>query len=172
MLILSLIIILVLVLSDQLIKIWVIENLTLNQTVDFITLAGKKILNLTYLQNDGAAFGSFSNMRYLLIIITTLLIIGCIYLMIRSVKDKDNFSIITLSVIIGGGIGNLIDRIFRGGKVIDYIEVGFMDFAIFNLADCFVVVGAILFGVYIVFFEEKKKTLKSLNAHNSGEKSE
>ena len=66
-------------------------------------------------------------------------------------------------MILGGAIGNMIDRIFRGGAVIDYLDVQLFNFAIFNFADCFITVGTALLAVYILFFMEKddKRLAKS-----------
>ena len=60
-------------------------------------------------------------------------------------------------MIIGGGVGNMIDRIFHGGAVVDYLDVQLFNFAVFNFADCFVTVGTALLFVYILFFMDKKK---------------
>ncbi|MBQ9695009.1 MAG: signal peptidase II, partial [Oscillospiraceae bacterium] len=73
-----------------------------------------------------------------------------------------------LTAIIGGGIGNMIDRIFRGGLVVDYLDVQLFEFAVFNFADCFVTVGTIVLMIYILFFMDKhEKRLKAQeNAHD------
>lgn len=60
-------------------------------------------------------------------------------------------------MILGGALGNMLDRIFRGGRVVDYLDLQLFDFAIFNLADCFVSVGTVLLMVYIAFFMEKEE---------------
>ena len=60
-----------------------------------------------------------------------------------------------LFIIVGGGIGNMIDRVFRGGRVVDYLDVQLFDFAIFNFADCFVTVGTLVLVVYVLFFMER-----------------
>ena len=144
--------------ADQLIKIWAIESLKGQPSKEFIAFGDVKILNLTYLENDGAVFGSFSGMRWILIAVTTALMIFCVYYMIKN--KKDILVMISMTLIISGGIGNIIDRLFRGGKVVDYLDVQFMNFAIFNFADCCVVVGAILLLIQ-TFFVEFRKDKKS-----------
>ncbi len=147
---------------DQVIKFWVIDNLELGQTRDFIVIGGEKVLGLTLHFNDGAVFGSFSGMRILLIILPIVMIAICLYIMFKR-KITNPFPIMLFGAIIGGGLGNLIDRIFRGGEVIDYFDVQIFDFAIFNFADCFITVGCILMAVYLIFFD------KELFAEENGE---
>lgn len=122
--------------------------------MDFIRLGDIKILNLTYLENDGAVFGSFGGMRWVLLGVTSALMIFCIYYMIRHRNEK--FILISMTLIISGGFGNIIDRLFRKGLVVDYFDVQLFDFAVFNFADCCVVIGVILLLIYIVFFDGKK----------------
>ena len=65
-------------------------------------------------------------------------------------------------MILGGAVGNLIDRVFRGGAVVDYLDVQLFQFAIFNFADCFITVGTVLLAVYILFFMDRDdKRLKA-----------
>lgn len=111
------------------------------------------VLHLTYVENRGAAFGIMQNMRVLMIVMTLVVIVGFLVYIIMS-KRKSPFLYATMSLIIAGGIGNLIDRIFRG-FVVDYIDFRLINFAVFNLADCCVVIGAILFAVYIIFIDGK-----------------
>lgn len=141
--------------ADQIIKIWAIDNLKNQPSKEFISFGNTKILDLTYLENDGAAFGSFAGMRWILICVIALLMVFCAYYMIKHKKEK--LTLISMTLIISGGLGNIIDRLFRDGKVVDYFEVKFMDFAIFNFADCCVVVGVILFLIQMIFFDFRKK---------------
>ncbi len=145
----------VLTLADQLIKIWVVDNLKGQPSMEFISFGDTKILDLTYLENDGAVFGSFSGMRWLLIVVTSLLMAFCVYYMIKHKSEK--LTLVSMALILSGGIGNIIDRIFRDGKVVDYFDVQFMDFAVFNFADCCVVAGVILLIIQIIFFDIMKK---------------
>lgn len=141
---------------DQIIKIWAVENLAGQSSRQFIKIGGKEIINLTYLGNDGALFGSFSGMRWLLIISVVILVSACIIFIIKNYKKSSKLLMVSLTLVISGGIGNLIDRIFRGGVVVDYIEVRLFNFAIFNFADCCVTIGAIILAVYVIFIDGKK----------------
>lgn len=145
-----------LVFADQIIKVWAIENLQGQGSVPFIGIGDTEILNLCYLENKGAVFGSFSGMRFMLIGVTAVMIVGCIVYLIRNYRNS-KFLSWSLMLVISGGIGNLIDRIFRDGKVVDYFEVRLFDFAIFNFADCCVVVGVFLLFIYILFIDSRKQ---------------
>lgn len=150
----SLIFAVLIAVADQIIKVWVLDNLTLGQTKDFIIIEGEKVLGLTLHFNDGAVFGSLSGMRILLIIMPIVIIAICLWAMFKK-KITKTFPLMLMGGIIGGGIGNLIDRVFRDGKVVDYLDVQLFDFAIFNFADCFITVGCILFAVYLLFFDDE-----------------
>ncbi len=141
---------------DQIIKVWAVENLARQSSRQFIKIGGKEIINLTYLENDGALFGSFSGLRWLLIISVVILVSACIIFIIKNYKKSSKLLIFCLTLVVSGGIGNLIDRIFRGGVVVDYIEVRLFNFAIFNFADCCVTIGAIILAVYVIFIDGKK----------------
>lgn len=151
-----------LVSADQLIKIWAIENLRGSEPVQFIKIGSTEILNLNYLENNGAVFGSFSGMRYMLIVVTAVMIVACTYVMIKNYK-KSKFLSVSLALVISGGIGNIIDRIFRNGKVVDYFEIRLFNFAIFNFADCCVVIGVVLLMIYVLFIDGRNKKVTAEN---------
>lgn len=146
---------------DQIIKVWAVENLVGQGSKQFIKIGNKEIINLRYLENDGALFGSFSGMRWLLIISVIILISACIFFLIMNYKKMPKALILSLTLVISGGMGNLIDRVFRDGIVVDYIEIRLFNFAIFNFADCCVTIGAIMLAVYIIFFDKGKAKEKS-----------
>lgn len=154
MLIFSLIAAVVLVIIDQLIKLWAVGSLQEMGSIPFIQIGDFEILDLTYLENSGAVFGSFAGMRWLLVGVTSVMLVACLWGLIRYHK-RSRLMDVSLTLILAGGIGNLIDRLFRGGLVIDYLEVKFFDFAIFNFADCCVVIGIALFIFYILFIDPK-----------------
>lgn len=83
-------------------------------------------------------------------------------ILLKNIKNSKLF-LISLSFIIGGGIGNLIDR-FSKGYVVDYLEVKLFKFAVFNLADSFVVVGSILLFIFMIFFDKKNDETKKSSA--------
>jgi signal peptidase II len=154
--------IIVLVITDQMIKLWAMSWLSRYDTVPII--AG--VIHLTYVENRGAAFGIFQNQRWIFISISIIVcIIGLYYLFQK--KTKMNLESWAIILIIAGGIGNLIDRIFRG-YVVDYIHFKLIDFAVFNLADSCVCVGATLFCIYFLFLTPKKINETSKDVSEDG----
>ena len=140
---------------DQLIKWIIVKNFEFKGSVPFIHIGDFEIINLSYHKNTGAAFSIFSGMQIFLIIVTSIFILAGIYAIVSG-KVKRPGLVASFSLIIGGGIGNLIDRIFRG-FVVDYIEVRLFDFAVFNFADCCVIIGAVIFLLVYIFFDKSKK---------------
>ena len=122
----------VLVAADQLIKMVVEDRLMPVGSADFIP----GIIEWNYTQNTGAAFSIMENHTEILSVFTFLIIIaGLVYLLSGKIKDK--LLVVAAVLVLSGGIGNLIDRIFRGselfhGYVVDYIKLLFVDFAIFS----------------------------------------
>lgn len=152
--VISMVTIAVLTAADQIIKIFVENNLKPIGSSSFID----GFVDWHYVRNTGAAFGSFGDRTLLLSIFTGIALAIGIYLII-SKRIKSKFCLTCAVMIIAGGLGNLIDRIFRG-FVIDYIEVQFMNFAIFNFADILVTVGAMLLIVYLIIDMFKGKDKK------------
>ena len=157
--ILSCALIVLLVGIDQLIKYWAVHTLQPLGSIPFLRIGDTEIMNLTYLENNGAAFSSFSGMRWFLIGVTVLMMVVCGVAMVKY-RNRSKMIPICAALILAGGIGNLIDRLFRGGSVVDYLDVRLFSFAVFNFADCCVVVGVILFAIYLFFFDGKKKSAK------------
>ena len=129
------------IIIDQLIKCAVIGNMNLYDTIPIIENA----LHITYVLNDGAAFSMLSGQAWILCGVTTALVIAIIVYFLKKTTTHIP-TLWMLGLIIGGGIGNLIDRFFRGdtifyGKVVDYIDFRLINFAVFNFADCCVVIG-------------------------------
>lgn len=153
--------------TDQLIKYWAVENLKGQPSKEFIKIGKTKILDLTYLENDGAVFGSFGGMRWVLLGITSALMIFCVYYLIK--HKKEILTVISTTLIISGGLGNIIDRLFRGGLVVDYLDVQLFDFAIFNFADCCVVVGVVLLLIQILFFDKSESKKNKIEAVQTDE---
>ncbi len=147
----------VLIFLDQLFKNLIVHNLPKTESIPII----EGVINFTYVENTGAAFGIFQNQRWILVGITSIALISCIMLILTK-RIKNNFLIVSLSLVIAGGIGNLIDRV-NLKYVIDYIELKFFPgFAVFNFADCLVVIGAIMLAVYMFFFDGKSKKTEEL----------
>lgn len=144
----------VLTAADQLIKFFVERFLQPVGTAEFIN----GFIGWSYVRNTGAAFGSFSQSTTLLSVVTGVVILaGMILIATKEIKSK--FYLTCTVMIVSGGLGNLIDRIVKG-YVVDFIEVQFMDFAVFNFADILVTVGAIALMIYVIvdMFRDRKKT--------------
>ena len=134
----------ILVIIDQVVKIIIDKSLPLNKSVEIIN----HFFSLTYVRNDGAAFSILSGNIFFLIIIA-LFALYIIYKYFIKGKELTNINIIIYTLIISGIIGNLIDRIIRG-YVIDYFDFTIFKyhFAIFNIADIYIVIGCILLILY------------------------
>ena len=139
------------VVLDQISKLIVVGNMALGESVTLID----GIFGLRYVHNTGAAFSIFSGHTEILSIFTIILIAAVsVYLFTRKNLKLDLFTV-ALAFIIGGGIGNIIDRMFRSGiflkgYVVDMFEFLFVDFAVFNVADSFITVGAILVAIAVL----------------------
>ncbi len=158
MIIIMLILEAVLIGADQLIKILAVNELASSGiSKEFIKFGDKEIINLTYTENTGAAFSLMSGKSWFTIGFTSVALILFTIYMIKTYKNS-KFIMTVMTVIIAGGIGNLIDRI-RLGYVVDYIEVRLFRFAIFNFADICVTVGMVILLIYIIFIEGRKERL-------------
>lgn len=143
--IISLVSIAVLTAVDQIIKYFVERDLQPVGNKDFI----EGFIGWRYIRNTGAAFGSFSNSTNLLSIFTAVVIlVGIVVILTGKLRDKVHQ--VCAVMIVSGGLGNLIDRVLRG-YVTDYIEVQFVDFAVFNFADILVTCGAFILMGYTVY---------------------
>ncbi len=152
---------------DRLTKWLVTSNMQLNDTIHLIKIGDTEVLNLYYCLNSGAAFSRLSGQTILLIVLTSIVIVGLLFLMITK-RVKRPVYMAAISLIIGGGIGNLIDRIFNNGLVVDFIDVRIINFAIFNFADICAVCGAGLLMIVVIVDEiREKKRKKSASAQNN-----
>lgn len=124
-------------LIDQISKGLVNLYMNVNESIKLFNL-----LSITYVHNTGAAFSMLEGARWLFIILG-IVTMNVIFIFFIKDKELNNFEIITYSLLLSGIMGNLIDR-FLYGYVIDFIDVNIFNFAIFNLADSFMVVGVIL----------------------------
>lgn len=136
------------VILDQITKLLVTGNMALYESVPVIP----HVFSFTYIHNYGAAWGIFSEHRWIFIVITGIAIIVLPIFLYRYRKLHFLFGL-SLSLIIGGAIGNMIDRVFRG-FVIDFLEFTFIDFPVFNIADICVTVGTVLMFIYIAFIDK------------------
>ncbi len=131
--------------ADQYTKTLVATTLELGKTTDFIN----GLLDFTYIHNTGGAWGMLSGYTWLLISVTIIIMLVCIALLMKyGFKNKLMFWAIVL--VLSGGLGNMIDRIFKGGEVTDFLHFSFWpSFPVFNVADIAIVVGA---GLLILYF--------------------
>ena len=144
--------------ADQAVKFLVVGTMQLGDTAAFLP----PLLRLARVHNYGAAWSSFSGARWLLIILTAAGMCALAWLLAKIVRHP--LGQWSLAIIIGGGIGNLIDRV-RLGYVVDMLETMFMDFPVFNVADVFVVCGTVCALIYYLAFYGKSDA-KNWEKHN------
>ncbi len=136
---------LVCVLSDQTVKFLVVNAMTPGETQPLLP----PLLQLAHVHNYGAAWSSFSGARWLLVALTAAGMAALVWLLVKIVRHP--LGQWSLACVLGGGIGNLIDRV-RLGYVVDMFETMFMDFPVFNVADIFVVCGTVGALIYYLAF--------------------
>ncbi|MBR2895102.1 MAG: signal peptidase II [Oscillospiraceae bacterium] len=137
------------VVLDQGVKLWTVGNLALHESAPLLP----GIVELYYIQNTGGGFSILTGHTWLLTVVTAVLLTGFAVLLIKKVFTHP-LAVWTLVLVIGGGIGNLIDRV-RLGYVVDMFNFQFMSYPVFNVADIFVVCGAIGFSVYYLLLHDK-----------------
>lgn len=164
------VIIAVLVAADQLVKHWAVTSLEPVGSMEFIRIGDTKLVDLTYLENRGAIFGSMAGQRWFLVGFTTLVIILASVGMIMTLK-RSKFLSFSIMLFVAGGIGNIIDRI-RYGYVVDMFEFKFVHFAIFNVADICVTFAFIFIIIYMLFIDPKKEKAKKISAAEESPKDE
>lgn len=152
------------------------DQFTKHLTVRYISFGAdvpviEKILHLTYVQNEGAAFSMLSGMRWVFVLLVAVYAV-VVFICIRKGVLGKPFELWCLAAISGGAVGNMIDRMITG-KVTDMIVLKFLyipmisfkdgirftmtPFAVFNVADIFITCGAVALAVYILFFNKEKK---------------
>ncbi len=137
--------ILLIIAFDQITKYFASLNLKNADAVGFIP----GLVQFRYAENTGMAFSMLSGARWVFILVT---VIACVLVLYYLFSDrcKSLWLYWSLGVIVSGGIGNLIDRI-KFGYVVDFIEPTFVDFAVFNIADCAVTCGAVSLIAYLIY---------------------
>lgn len=135
--------------ADQLSKLWVVGNIPLHTQLDAIP----GLFSLTYVQNTGAAFSSFQGMRWLFALIFVLFTAAVIWEFSKKRMPFTMFDRWCIAAIFGGGLGNMIDRV-RLGFVVDMIELDFMTFPVFNVADCFICCGCFALMISLIFINK------------------
>ena len=136
--------------ADQLTKLWVLGNIPLHTQIEAIP----GVFHLTYVQNTGAAFSSFQGMMWLFAVIFVLFTAGILWEFSKKRMPFSTFERWCIAAVYAGGLGNMIDRV-RMGFVVDMIEVEFMRFPVFNVADCFITCGCTALLVSLVLFNKE-----------------
>lgn len=157
--VISLLIIAALVAIDRVSKIIIVNTIKVDGPKEFLF----GTFQLRYTENTGAAFSAFSENTLVLTVFTLLVIFLCLFVLLTR-KTGSKFISACLILIIAGGIGNVIDRIIDG-FVVDFFEPLFMNFAVFNVADIFITVGAFMLIGYEVYelIREKKENKADKN---------
>lgn len=135
--------------ADQLVKYLIVAHIAPGATVE--VLPG--LIHLTFVKNTGAAFSILTGHRWPLVLFTFAVIALIVFALARHYVSHP-FGVFTLAAVVGGAVGNLIDRL-RLGYVVDMFEVEFIDFPVFNVADIFLTCGAVALCFYIIFFYSK-----------------
>lgn len=149
------------IVGDQALKAWTVNHLSLGESTAFLP----GFMQLTRVHNYGAAWSSLSGKTVLLIAVTAIMMIAVAVLLLRGVV-RHPLGVAACLLILGGGIGNIIDRI-RLGYVVDMFDLTIFEYPVFNLADCFVVVGAIAGAVYYLWLYDKFDARKKDDAAKS-----
>lgn len=153
----SVFMIIVIVAIDQITKYFAKAALYPDGAKDFI----RGFIEFRYAENTGMAFSMFSGARWIFVVLTTVVVIAMVVYMFK--KCQQNLWLYwTIGVLTAGAVGNLIDRIYLG-YVIDFINPTFVNFAVFNIADCAVTLGAVSLVAYLVFDMFKKDNKESKN---------
>lgn len=148
---------LAIVFLDQLTKYIVVMQLKPVGTLPLL----EDVFHLTYVENSGAGFGILQDYTWLLSVVSAVASAALIgYVLVK--KPKHAWLMLAVTFLTGGAVGNLIDRV-RLGYVIDFLDFRWINFPVFNVADCFVTVGAVVLAVYIAFFSGNgdKKTAET-----------
>ena len=147
----------VIVALDQWTKVLTLSNIALYEKVPFLD----GLFHFTYVQNTGAAFSSFEGAMWLFALVFALFTALVIYDLVKKAMPFTVLERWCIAAIYGGGLGNMIDRL-RLGYVVDMIETEFIQFPVFNVADCFITCGSILLMIHLFllnkeFWKEDKK---------------
>jgi signal peptidase II len=153
---------LIVLILDQLTKMWARTSLTLGESRRII---GDEFFRLTYVENSGVAFGLNAGSPFFLIVFTTIASLVLGYILLTSQRENSlahpGMVRVALALILGGAIGNLIDRVLFA-RVTDFLDFDFPDFImtrwpIFNLADSAVTIGVMLWCLYLVFTSKRSQ---------------
>lgn len=151
--------------ADQYTKAFISNNFEMAKSYEFLP----GVLDITYIHNDGAAWGMLGGYTWFLLSISIVVMLAGIALLLKwGLRDKILFW--SAALILSGGVGNMIDRIFRDGNVIDFLHFEFWPtFPVFNIADCAIVIGAGLMLLSLIksIFDEQKQKSQAVTATKS-----
>ncbi len=138
---------------DRLTKSWAATSLRLapGGTIPLI----KDALHFTYVENTGAAFGMLEGFRYALVVVMAAAIVVIVWELIRKRGHIPTLYGLALSLVLGGAIGNLWDRALYG-FVVDFVDFRLINFAVFNVADSCICIGAVLLCAWFMFLADKQ----------------
>lgn len=145
-------IVVLVVIMDQLTKYLIIKNIEFGDSITMID----RFFYIAHWRNKGAAWGIMQDWRIFFIITTFVVSAILIYYML---KNDNKFLRLAISLILGGAFGNFIDRVFRGGEVVDFLDfyIGSYHFPTFNVADSFICIGTLLLAIYMFFIYKEKE---------------
>lgn len=149
---------------DQLSKAWIISRLGPKPSTQSIPL-GPSWLNLVYARNTGVAFGLFQHMPQFFLVTSIVITTGAIYAYVVHLPNRVPWVQISMGLIVGGAIGNIIDRI-RAGSVVDFISVGW--WPVFNLADSAITIGVIALAGYLIFIGDDLPVIEKPTPRDDG----
>ena len=136
--------------ADQFTKYLTVSNIALHESAPFIP----GLLQFTYVQNTGAAFSSFEGQQWLFAVIFAVFTGMIFYTYYKKPMGFLPFERWCIAAIYGGGLGNMIDRV-RMCYVVDMLETTFMDFPVFNVADCFITCGCVLLMLHLAIYNKE-----------------
>ena len=144
--------------ADQYTKAYIISNFELAEQKEFLN----GFIDLVYIHNKGGAWGLLQGHTWVLLAVTIAVMFVCVAMLLKfGFKNKLMFW--AISLVFFGGIGNMIDRVFRDGNVVDFLHFEFIpDFPVFNVADCGIVIGAGLLILYFVIDMVKESRQKKM----------
>ncbi len=145
---------------DQITKAWVLRTWVVPNSGDIPIIAGW--LDLTYVQNTGVAFGLFGGMPQLFTVTSLIIVVLAIRLYLKHIPHDQGWLALSLGLIVGGAIGNVIDRI-RFGYVVDFIKTFDGRFPVFNIADSCIVIGVGVMILFLSLWEARLHPVRSVS---------
>jgi len=146
-----LVIALAVIVVDQLVKWWIVQNVAFGETI----FSGNGLVSITHIRNEGAAWSILEGKMWFFYLITVITVAVVGYLLYKYRRDS-KWLATGLSLILGGALGNFIDRLYYK-NVVDMIQLDFINFPIFNVADMALSVGVVCVLIYIIKDEKKNK---------------